>query len=513
MSKSRNTKTLVKSFFRVFRRRLKKRVSVRPIGPSDRWALSTPLLQFSKYDSFTIGNAVEGVLCLGAIGSGKSSGTGKTLAHALLRAGFGALVLTAKPGDREEWERYCAETGREDDLVQFSPLMPFKFDPIDFEYSREGAGAGQTHNIVNLFTTLLEIAEGKSGQSSGGDNATYFKNATQQLLRNVVDLITIAKERVNLQDMYRLVISAPTTLTQATSPEWQARSFLFQCLSEADKKPKTPSQQIDFGLVADYFMLEYPGLPDRTRSGIVSTFTSTADLMLRGVLRDLFCSGSNIDPTIIERGYIVVVDLSVKEYGEVGRLANALWKYAFQKSIERRDIGSNPRPVTLFMDEGHLHLNSYDSLFQSTSRSSRVATVLLTQNVPNLLAALGGDQTGKAQADSLMGNFGTKIFHANSDVVTNEWAASLIGKRRQFMLNMNSSQQHTDVYSEIFGGASQSSGGMSEQINFEVEPSVFAGLRNGGPPNDFKIDGIVFRHGQPFRASRRNWMPVQFNQT
>jgi hypothetical protein len=141
-----------------------------------------------------------------------------------------------------------------------------------------------------------------------------------------------------------------------------------------------------------------------------------------------------------------------------------------------------------------------------------VATILLTQNVPNLLAALGGDQTGKAQADSLMGNFGTKIFHANSDVVTNEWAASLIGKRRQFMLNMNSSRQHTDAYAEIFGGASQSSGGMSEQINFEVEPSVFASLRNGGPANSFKIDGIVFRHGQPFRASGRNWMNVEFSQ-
>ena len=34
-----------------------------------------------------------------------------------------------------------------------------------------------------------------------------------------------------------------------------------------------------------------------------------------------------------------------------------------------------------------------------------------------------------AVVDSLLGNLGTKMFHANSDVTTNEYASKLIGKQ------------------------------------------------------------------------------------
>ncbi len=54
---------------------------------------------------------------------------------------------------------------------------------------------------------------------------------------------------------------------------------------------------------------------------------------------------------------------------------------------------------------------AYDMQFQTTCRSSRVATVYLTQNISNMYAALGGSDQGENQANSLFANLNTKIFH------------------------------------------------------------------------------------------------------
>ena len=41
----------------------------------------------------------------------------------------------------------------------------------------------------------------------------------------------------------------------------------------------------------------------------------------------------------------------------------------------------------------------------------RVATVLISQNKPNYLAAMGGE-AGRHRVEAFLGNMGTKIFHA-----------------------------------------------------------------------------------------------------
>ena len=61
--------------------------------------LDAPLLRLSHKDVFTLRDACQGVHVFGGIGSGKTSGSGKALASAYLRAGFGGLVLCAKPDE------------------------------------------------------------------------------------------------------------------------------------------------------------------------------------------------------------------------------------------------------------------------------------------------------------------------------------------------------------------------------------------------------------------------------
>jgi len=53
-------------------------------------------------------------------------------------------------------------------------------------------------------------------------------------------------------------------------------------------------------------------------------------------------------------GKILVIDLPVKEFAEVGQFAAIIWKYLFQRAVERRVVAVNPRPCFLFVDESQI---------------------------------------------------------------------------------------------------------------------------------------------------------------
>src|SRR5207253_2802595 len=113
----------------------------------------------------------------------------------------------------------------------------------------------------------------------------------------------------------------------------------------------------------------------------VSSFTSQIDVMQRGVLHALFGGASTFTPDASEHGRIIVVGLPTKGFREVGLIANVLMKYAWQRSIEMRDVRESPRPCFLWCDEFQNLATSQDAQFLATCRSARVSTVLLTQNI------------------------------------------------------------------------------------------------------------------------------------
>jgi len=87
-----------------------------------------PLVKFSadKKDWWRIRDAFEGVQIFGGIGSGKTSGSGKTIAKSFLKNGFGGLVMCAKKGESVEWLEYAFSTNRWDDVVVFGKKNKFE---------------------------------------------------------------------------------------------------------------------------------------------------------------------------------------------------------------------------------------------------------------------------------------------------------------------------------------------------------------------------------------------------
>ncbi len=460
-------------------------------------------------DDWRIKDACEGTMIFGGTGSGKTSGSGRAIARSFLAAGFGGLVLCAKPEEPALWRGYAAECGRGSDLLMFGGGEPWAFNFMQYESLRSAAGAGLTENLVNLFVEVSSIASG-SGRATGGD--PFWDRAMRSLVRNCVDLLVMAGEPVSLHAMFDAIRSAPGDPACLASRPWKAHSACWRWLEAARDNALGKSWEIDGREVAGYWLHHFTTLGEKTRGSMVAMFSTLAEGLMRGKMRELFCEGTTLCPENVIGGKVVVIDLPVKEWSEVGRMAAVIWKYCLQKAVERRvdNASGQGRPLFIWADECQHFTSRYDPLFQATARSSRAACVYLTQNYPSLAAALGAGSEGRVMTDSLLGNMGTKIFHANSDRDTNQLAAELVGKRLQTLRSFGlgsslSLGNHASV-------GSSSNCGRSESMDYEIQPMEFSTLRKGGAENGGMADALVFQNGRIWRATGRTWQKVAFRQ-
>lgn len=126
------------------------------------------------------------------------------MALSLLKSGAGGIVFTVKPDEPRVWKKYCALTGRQNDLIVFSPSGPWRFNPIEYSYRQANSGH-VTENIVNLFASLAEVLDRGAGVST----PDYWGRAMNQLCRNAVDLAAIARGMPTLDIISEIIITAP----------------------------------------------------------------------------------------------------------------------------------------------------------------------------------------------------------------------------------------------------------------------------------------------------------------
>lgn len=476
------------------------------------WNLDRVLFYFSKLDALTIRQALEGIAIFGATGSGKTSGSAETIVEASMAAGMGVLATTVKTDECRRLIELARRTGRSRDVVVIDKSCRWRFNAVNHEQNRTGAGAGQTENLVDLTTVCLGLTRGgASRKGEGREDGRFWDDAFKQLCRNGFDLLRWGPGRVSIPDLHRVVSSMPKSLAESESRKWMETSDCFQWLLEAERKGVPSGAEAEFQNLQDYFLRKMPGLSDRTRSTIEMTFDSMVDVLNRGLGKQILCTDTTFVPEMIAEGKIVIMDLPIIEFGLVGRMVQGILKYCFQRAIERRDFSPGDRPVLLYSDEFQHFVNEHDMLFQTSCRSAGVATVYVTQNMNTIIAMLGGGDTGKEIAHSICDNLVTKIFHQNTSVETNAWASEMFGRGSRFRVNSSSSSQPIDSF---FGYSSigQNSAGVSEQIEYQLQPGEFAKLSKGGPENNGIVGAYAFQGGRIFRTSGKPWMEVNFRQ-
>jgi len=482
---------------------------MRPPPEPEPQPLSDPLdqaiLYFDANDPFTIRDACEGVQIFGGIGSGKTSGSGAQLAAAFLNAGFGGLVLTAKPDETDLWRRYVAKAGRSADLILFGQEHAARFNALEYERTRPGRGAGLTENLVELFDELGQMD--RKSEGNGIQDGSFWRTEQRKLVRNAIEALSLAGMAVSFPNINQVIQSAPRSEKQLTDEEWLDTSYLCDVLREATERKEaeefSDSQLNDFKVCREYWHRDFPRLPDRVRAIAMAMYSGVGDVFVRGLLRQLFSESTTVTPEDTFAGKIIVLDLPQKQFNEVGVFAQVLFKYCWQRAVERRKIERDSRPLFLWIDESQHFVNKHDVGFQTTSRSARVATVLLTQNLPNYYAVMGGEHASKALVDSLLGNLTTKIFHNNTCAITNQYAADLFARDWRQIPSSSISQAE----GKFTTGSSQAA-----HLEHTVLPREFTGLAKGGPPHDFTVEAIIHQGGKVFQCSGSNALKTTFRQ-
>ena len=418
----------------------------------------TPLLLLSGSDPWRIRDAFEGTQIFGATGSGKTTGSGQAIARAFLQAGFGGLVLCAKPDERERWEHYARQCGRERSVIVFDGSGERRLNFLHYEMARQESGQAVIFNLVHLLLHVLDVAEGK--KTGDHKEEPFWRNATGELLSHGLEMLWTAYGTITLDQLFELVHSRPITPKEKDDPEWQKGSFWYATMELCRKAPAVPVAPEDLRTIERYWTGVLAQGDQRTAGNIVATLSARLSPLLKGPLRQLFSTTTNVVPEMTHEGAILILDLPIRRWHEAGILAQQIIKYLWQRAVEAREVGEATRPVFLWADECQFFLSPYDAEFQSTARSSRAATVYLTQNLPSYYAQIGG-RNPEHIADSLLGNFQTKIFHANGDPKSNQWAADLIGKSIQFRRSYGESERYGESSGASFGESENASANMS----------------------------------------------------
>jgi len=482
--------------------------------------LDTSLIDFDGRP-WTIGNAVEGVQIFGGIGSGKTSGSGQYLALKYLSARFGGLVLTVKPDEKERWEKYCTWTGRIDDLVIIEPGRGNVFNILEYESTKSDA-AGHTANIVQVLRTVILASEEKA---SGVGQDPFWENALDMLLFHVVDLCRLADGRVTVRQMYDIVQSAPhmekpparkdNAFQTAIDAAWDAIDAQVDrwhaetgedALNRMDQAAYDTAlheavPDIRLMVLVEQFFQGFSELADKTRSIVEFSCVGFLFRLLREPVYSLFCrETSNVTPDDCLAGKIILINLPTKLHHKVGQDCQIMFKYVWQRAMEARRLEPGSRAVFLWADEGQTFLHEHDAEYQATARSSMIATVYLSQNLPNYHASMGGAKSDY-RVKSFLGTLATKVFHANADIETNRYASELIGDMMY---------QETSESVNMAGEKPGMGIGRHLKIDKIVRPEEFLGLKTGGRRNGWLT--TAYLHFQANVLKDENHIVRQFNQ-
>lgn len=488
-----------------------------------------------------IRNAFEGVQIFGGIGSGKTSGSGRYLALKYLTNDFGGLVLTVKSDEVKHWKELCALAGRSDDLIIVSPKGDQRFNFIEYESSGND-GKSSTENLVQVLKTVISANE---EQNSGKSDDSFWQNSLDLLLFNTIDLVKLAYDEVTLDKLYEIVGSIPkpedASLTKnvidekdskSDSHKTHTKSAFFIALEKVEEKLRVRkktwvdnlsedeyeylnvSGTLDdqfiwrdetarlFNRVCQFFFDNYIPLSDKTRSIVDFICISFFYKLLREPIYSTFCSGkSTFTPESCLDGKIIILDFPVKLYYSVGRSCQILFKYIWQRAMERRDISVNGRPCFLWADESQNFIHSYDSDYQATTRSCRVSTVYLTQNLANYYANMSSNRA-EHRVKAFLGTLNTKIFHSNADIDTNKYASQLIGEWKVTKFNQSEGKSVDGINLNISA---------EEVYEPRYRPEYFSRLSTGGESNNLFCEAVLHFQGIQLSAEF-NSAKMAFNQ-
>lgn len=482
--------------------------SLRPTQATD-WhrpdVLSMPIVALGKHDYLTAGDFMTGAVALGDPGSGKSSF--QILCSAgLLRAGMSVVFFTVKPRDAKRYEdlaRWC----KRDDITIYRPLaMPF--NPLEDLRRRSAGRLGATEQMTAMvMDTVRRLHQG------GSSDGRFWESLSADAAHALITLAQLADTPISFAWLAESMRTLPRSSAEAADPAWQASNPACQAIVLAKQRSLTPADRADLDRAARYVLAEAPRTPSRQMASINSTLTAGLSQLIRGEI------GHAVNQTIglwspehvVTRLGVLILDCSVHEFGEMGRVMQRLIKSTLVDVIATRNLAQAAHPVVLVQDEIHELIDPRtDPKLMRTLRENRGAVLGATQVVSNMVTACEEARDPHAAATALLGLPGIKAFCSSTDPETLRFAEAVLGATPHTKISVGRSDRSGS--GESTRAASDRSSNFTTQTESDVPAYQISQLKRGGPANRNVVETFVTCGGRVFRSSGKSSLKLAFKQ-
>ncbi|OJW23070.1 MAG: hypothetical protein BGO49_28480 [Planctomycetales bacterium 71-10] len=431
---------------------------------------------------------MSGLIGFGETGSGKSTGAFRTALYRSWKhpSKPATLVLVAKPEVYEETLELATLAGRGDQVVD---LAKERIDILDTALKLRGS-------VLDASSILKHVIEADAKRSSKGDDGSnrFFYDAADRVCHAATAILYHATGSASISGIYEMV-------TDQKAAEEHIKLGLSKKVDDDD-----------WNAAVTLFRGEWKSMGDRQKSAVLGVAINSIGKFLRSGFSTTFSSGvTTWTPWDADaKGLISVANWPLMD-GEGGRLGQIALKILVQKYALMRRKADHPRPFVIAADELQLFaLPENDAYVQAVCRDRRLISLCMTQNIPLLRAAVGGEDA-RDEVDALIANHGVKVIACNSDPETNRWASGLCGSH---WVDVQGGGVTPGGYSpeRDMRGQDQGAGAhLHWNANYRpcLDPEAFTQLHRGG---DGWVQTVVYQTGRVYPSTGRPWTYAWFNQ-
>lgn len=165
---------------------------------------------------------------------------------------------------------------------------------------------------------------------------------------------------------------------------------------------------------------------------------------------------------IIQKGKIVVLNMSISMYKNLSKIIAAYLKLDFQAEVLSQLSTRHSKPSVFICDEFHEYVTTTDSEFFAQSREAKCINIVATQSYTSILNTLKDQYATKAIIQNLI----NKLWYRTDDAFTIEDAQKQIGKEDKTKISKSISEnaQKTN-YNYITHSLNSINSNVSESIS------------------------------------------------
>lgn len=476
-----------------------------PRGPPD--YLDTPFFVAGGETILTIRSLVQGILCTGIIGSGKTTGFMATMLDHLLRLlGAGFLQVCAKEGDCQATLDLARKYGRE--CIVIGPDKRHRLNLFDCLCNTPMDAPTLAMSLGNVLEGFMQAVERE--RSSGHGNDPFWHQGAVRLLRSILLMILLASQVPTASLILRVLANLPSG---RSNKNWKT-GVTADLMRAAYMSCHQNGWGETFDQLSTYIRGELPVLASRTRSIFVSHVTGMLDGLSRGITHEILGTTSTFSMAeAIQQGTPVILNFPLNRWPVVAQFLGIAFKTIVQMEVQKRAIRPDTPPYALILDEYPAFWTEADHSFVATSREYRAPVVAAAQSVEQFHALFSGEN-GRSKANTLLGQLPTKVC-CLPDMESAKFYSELLGQELKFL---SGSSVDAGAYSnplDLLGWA-ENPPRISASSNQHLLPvirgeEIQAAIRRTGGPPHFIVEAMVAQTGRTF-ADGRAFKFIQFSQ-